>query len=127
MPRCVDYHPVSGIPLHVDFLRVNEDSEVNVTVPIEFINEDKSPGIKKGGILNVVVRNIECRCLLKNIPSKFVLDLSEKEIGDGFFVDDLELHESVVVVSKRSVIATLVGTKDSDSSSSEQSGGGKSK
>ena len=126
LPRSVDFHPVTDKPIHVDFQRVSSDSKVRVHVAIEFINEDKSLGIKKGGVLNVVVHQLECICSADNIPGKISLDLSGKDIGDAFILDDIKLPVGVLAAhpERDHVIATLVGSRasisDEASSSNEQ-------
>ncbi|MDR2074671.1 MAG: 50S ribosomal protein L25/general stress protein Ctc [Holosporales bacterium] len=113
LPRDIDFHPVTDIPIHVDFQRVSEDSKVKIHVSIEFINEDKSIGIKKGGVLNLVVHQLECLCPADNIPEKFVLDLSGKDIGDSFGIDDIKFPSGVTPAhpERDSIIATLVGSR----------------
>jgi large subunit ribosomal protein L25 len=119
IPKRVDFHPVSDRPIHIDFQRVSKDSKVKVQVSIEFENEDKSPGIKKGGVVNVVVHKLECNCSPYSIPEKIVLDLSGKEIGDAFTLADIKLPDGVSPVhsEKDSVIATIVGARTAESES----------
>ncbi|MDR1907702.1 MAG: 50S ribosomal protein L25/general stress protein Ctc [Holosporales bacterium] len=93
LPKSVQYHPVTDLPLHVDFLRVSKDSEIKVKVPIEFINEDKSPAIKLGAILNIVQRYVDVLCSPLSIPEKFEIDLSGAAVGATFSVSDLNIPE----------------------------------
>ena len=113
LPKQVEFDPVSDRPVHVDFLRISKNSKVKVSIAIEFVNEDKSPGIKKGGVVNVVVHKLECFCSPNAIPEKFTLDLTGKDIGDGFALDKLDLPEGVTPVNteRDAVIATIVSAK----------------
>ena len=81
LPKQLQYHPVTDKLIHFDFLRVKEDTKVTVEVPIEFLNQDICPGLKKGGVLNLVRRLIELNCNASNIPDKLQFDLEEKDIG----------------------------------------------
>ena len=110
LPKQLQYHPVSDKLIHFDFLRVQENTKVNVEIPIEFLNQEKCPGLKKGGVLNTVRRLVELSCNANNIPSKLEFDLIESEIGDAVKISNIELPEGVVpTISDRDfVIATLV-------------------
>lgn len=113
LPKSVSCHPVTGKILHVDFMRVSKDKKVKIMIPVETINEDKSPGIKKGGIINLVVHRLECLCVPDAIPEKIVLDLSGKEIGDSFLLEQIELPKGVEAINaiRDSVLATIVVSK----------------
>ena len=80
--KSIQRHKVKHNPIHVDFQRVDEKTRIVISVPVEFTNQELSPGLKQGGILNVVRREIELSCLANNIPEKFVISLEGKEIGD---------------------------------------------
>jgi len=110
LPKQLQYHPVSDKLIHFDFLRVQENTKVNVEIPIEFLNQDKCPGLKKGGVLNTVRRLIELTCNANNIPSKLEFDLIESEIGDAVKISNITLPDGVApTISDRDfVIATLV-------------------
>ena len=110
LPKQLQYHPVSDRLIHFDFLRVQENTKVNVEIPIEFLNQDKCPGLKKGGVLNTVRRLVELTCNANNIPSKLEFDLIASEIGDAVKISNIELPEGVApTISDRDfVIATLV-------------------
>ena len=110
LPKQLQYHPVSDKLIHFDFLRVQENTKVNVEIPIEFLNQDKCPGLKKGGVLNTVRRLIELTCNANNIPSKLEFDLIESEIGDAVKISNIKLPEGVAptIVDRDFVIATLV-------------------
>ena len=110
LPKQLQYHPVSDRLIHFDFLRVQENTKVNVEIPIEFLNQDKCPGLKKGGVLNTVRRLVELTCNANNIPSKLEFDLVSSEIGDAVKISNIKLPEGVApTISDRDfVIATLV-------------------
>ena len=113
LPKQIEFDPVTDRPVHIDFLRVSKNSKVKVSIAIEFVNEDKSPGIKKGGIVNVVVHKLECLCSPESIPEKLTIDLSGKDIGDGFMLDNLALPKGVTPVNaeRDAVIATIVSAR----------------
>ena len=110
LPKQLQYHPVSDKLIHFDFLRVQENTKVNVEIPVEFLNQEKCPGLKKGGVLNTVRRLVELTCNANNIPSKLEFDLIESEIGDAVKISNISLPEGVApTISDRDfVIATLV-------------------
>jgi large subunit ribosomal protein L25 len=93
LPREVQYHPVSDAPLHVDFLRVLPDTRVRVPVPVIFVNHERSPGLHRGGILNVVRHEIELDAPIDAIPDRIVVDLSGLEIGDSIHISAVALPE----------------------------------
>ena len=110
LPRDVQLHPVTDVPEHVDFLRVSAATKVSVEVPVEFIGDDVSPGIKSGGVLNVVRYSVEVSCTPDLIPSNLLLDLSSAEIGDSLHISAVNLPEGVTpTISDRDfTIATIV-------------------
>ena len=95
LPRDVQHDPVSGKALHVDFMRFSAETKVTVEVEVKFINEDKSPGLKKGGVLNVVLHAVELVCKPDSIPASLTVDLAGLELGDVVHVDALSLPEGV--------------------------------
>jgi large subunit ribosomal protein L25 len=95
LPRDVQFDPVTDKPLHVDFMRVTGDSKVVVQVPVEFINEAKSPGLKRGGVLNIVRHEIELRCAVDAIPRTIVIDLEGLDIGDSIHISHVKLPDNV--------------------------------
>lgn len=113
LPKEIEFDPVTEKPIHVDFQRVSKDSKVKVGIAVEFINEDKSPGMKKGGVINFVVHKLECFCPPDSIPEKIVLDLNGKEIGASFLLADIKLPDGVVPVNQErdAVIATIAGAR----------------
>jgi len=110
LPKQLQYHPVTDKLIHFDFLRVKEDTKVTVEIPIEFLNQDVCPGLKKGGVLNLVRRLIELSCYANKIPEKLNFDLKDSEIGDAVKISNIELPEGVnpTITDRDFVIATLV-------------------
>ena len=110
LPRDVQLHPVTDVPEHVDFLRVSASTKISVEVPVEFIGDDVSPGIKGGGVLNVVRYNVEVSCTPNLIPNNLIIDLSNSEIGDSLHISAVNLPEGVTpTISDRDfTIATIV-------------------
>ncbi len=95
LPQDIALHPVNDNAEHIDFLRVNENTKVTIDIPVSFINEESSPGLKRGGILNVTRYNVEVVCPVTNIPEKFDFDLTGLEIGDSIHFSDTQIDESV--------------------------------
>ncbi|MCW5713496.1 MAG: 50S ribosomal protein L25/general stress protein Ctc [Bauldia sp.] len=119
IPRDYQLDPVRDRPLHVDFLRVTKDSLVTVDVPVHFINEAASPGIKRGGVLNVVRHTVEVLCPVDAIPNEFVADLTGLEIGDSLHISKVALPENVrpTIRDRDFTIATIAapaGAKDAE-------------
>ena len=110
LPKQLQYHPVTDKLIHFDFLRVEKDTKVTVEVPVEFLNQDICPGLKKGGVLNLVRRIIELSCNANNIPDKLQFDLEEKDIGDAIKISNIDLPEGVkpTITDRDFVVATLV-------------------
>ena len=96
LPKAVDFHPVTSRPIHVDFLRIGEHTKVTVAVPMRFDNEDASPGLKRGGVLNVVVHELEIVCDAAHIPNEIHVPLDGLEIGDSVHIGQVKLPEGVV-------------------------------
>ncbi len=119
IPRDVQLDPVKDLPIHVDFLRLGKGARITVEVPVEYVGEDKSPGIKRGGVLNIVRHEVEVWCDAANIPEKIVADVSKLEIGDVLHISDVELPEGVTpyITDRDFTLATVAGT------TAEESGG----
>src|SRR3954470_13982005 len=96
LPKAVDFHPVTSRPIHVDFLRIGEHSKVHVNVPVRFDNEEASPGLKRGGVLNVVQHELELICDAAHIPSELHIALDGLEIGDSIHISTVKLPQGVV-------------------------------
>lgn len=94
--RDVQFHPVTDQPIHLDFLRVSADSLLHVKVPVHCVNHDKSPGIKKGGVLNIEHHEIEVTCTPDHIPADYTIDLSGFEVGASVHLKDIALGAGVV-------------------------------
>ena len=112
LPKDFQLDPVKDFPVHVDFLRIGKDTEVNVDVPVHFINEDKSPGIKRGGVLNIVRHEVEFHCPANAIPEFITVDLTGTDIGDSIHISAVQLPAGVKpVISDRDFnIATIDGS-----------------
>ncbi len=95
LPRDLQLHPVSDRPIHVDLLRVSRDTRINVEVPVVFLNEEESPGLKRGGVLNVVRHTVELACQADAIPQQIEIDLTGKDIGDSMHISEVALPEGV--------------------------------
>jgi large subunit ribosomal protein L25 len=91
LPRDIQYHPISDAPLHVDFMRVAAGAQVTVTVPVAFINHERSVGLRRGGILNIVSHGLEMTCSVDNIPERVVVDLDGLDIGDSVHIGAVEM------------------------------------
>jgi len=112
LPKDYQLDPVRDFPMHVDFLRVGKNTIVTVFVPVRFINEEKSPGIKRGGVLNVVRHEVEFYCPATAIPDSITLDLDGKDIGDSLHISAVKLPEGVtpVIADRDFTIATVAGS-----------------
>jgi large subunit ribosomal protein L25 len=91
LPKAIDFHPVSSRPIHVDFLRIGEHTKVTVAVPVRFDNEEASPGLKRGGVLNVVQHELELICDAASIPNEIHISLEGLEIGDAIHISQVKL------------------------------------
>ena len=109
LPKDLQYDPVTDRLIHFDFLRVKDDTKVTVEVPVEFQNQESCPGLKKGGVLNIVRRLIELKCDAIQIPEKLQFDLLESEIGDSIKISNINLPEGVnpTITDRDFVVATL--------------------
>jgi len=95
LPKAVDFHPVTSRPIHVDFLRIGEHTKVTVAVPVRFDNEEESPGLKRGGVLNVVSHELELVCDAASIPNEIHIALDGLDIGDSIHISQVNLPEGV--------------------------------
>src|ERR1700716_1468477 len=112
LPRDVQYHPVTDAPLHIDFLRVGAGAQVTVAVPVVFINHERAPGLRRGGILNIVRHGIEVVCSVDNIPERIVVNLDGLEIGDSIHIGAVEIPEGArpVIHERDFTIATIAAS-----------------
>jgi large subunit ribosomal protein L25 len=109
LPREITYNVVSDEPTHIDFLRVVPGVKIRIEVPVQFINHETSPGLKRGGVLNIVRRRIELRCPSEKIPEVIKIDLDGIDIGESFKISSIKLEEGVTptIIGRDFVIATL--------------------
>jgi len=109
IPRDISFDPLSDEPIHIDFLRIIEGAKLALEIPVKFVNSEKSPGLKKGGVLNIVRRKIELKCPAENIPSELVVDLDNTEIGTSIKISSIKLPENVVptIQGRDFVVATV--------------------
>ena len=109
LPREITYNVISDEPTHIDFLRVVPGVKIRIEVPVQFINHEKSPGLKRGGVLNIVRRKVELKCPSEKIPEAIVIDLDGVEIGESFKISSVKLEEGVLptIQGRDFVIATL--------------------
>ena len=109
LPREIKYHILSDEPTHVDFLRVLPGVNIKIEVPVNFINHEKSPGLKRGGVLNIVRRKVELKCPSEKIPESLTIDLDGIDIGESFKISSVKLDNDVVptIQGRDFVIATL--------------------
>jgi large subunit ribosomal protein L25 len=107
--RDLQVHPVTDVPMHADFLRVTERTRINVDIPVEFANEDASPGLRGGGVLNIVRHTIEVICRAGAIPESFVVDLTGLEVGDSVHISNVDLPDGVAptITDRDFTIATI--------------------
>ena len=110
LPKDVAFHPVSERPLHVDFLRLAKDATVEVAVPVHFVNEEESPGLKRGGVLNIVRHELELVCDANRIPDQIDIDVTGLEVGASIHISAVKLPDgSVSAITDRDfTIATIV-------------------
>ena len=109
LPKNISFDPLSDEPIHIDLLRIVKGAKLILEIPVRFINSEKSPGLKKGGVLNIVRRKIELRCPAENIPSELMVDLNNTEIGTSIKISSIKLPENVVptIQGRDFVIATV--------------------
>ena len=109
LPREITYNVISDEPTHIDFLRVVPGVKIRIEVPVQFINHETSPGLKRGGVLNIVRRKIELKCPSEKIPEAIVINLDGIDIGESFKISSVKLEEGVTptIIGRDFVIATL--------------------
>ncbi len=109
LPRDIKFDILSDEPTHVDFLRIVKGGKVILQIPVKFINSDKSPGLKRGGVLNIVRRKVELKCPTENIPNELIVDLNGVDIGQSFKISAIKLPENVhpTIQGRDFVVATL--------------------
>jgi len=109
LPREITYNVITDEPTHIDFLRVIPGVKIRIEVPVQFINQETSPGLKRGGVLNIVRRKIELKCPSEKIPEAIVINLDGIDIGESFKISSVKLEEDVTptILGRDFVIATL--------------------
>ncbi len=123
LPKDVAFHPVNDRPLHADFLRVSEHATIHVNVPVAFKNEDASPGLKRGGVLNIVRHELEMVCDAAEIPDEIVIDLTGFDVGDTIHISNVTLPKGATsaITDRDYTIATIVAPSALKSSEGETS------
>jgi len=122
LPKDVAFHPVTDRPVHVDFLRLAKGAKVDVQVPVVFTNEEASPGLKKGGVLNVVRHELDLVCEADKIPSEIEVDVTGKDVGDSIHISEVKLPagSESAITDRDFTIATLVAPSALKKSESEE-------
>jgi len=120
--RDVQTHPVTDRPEHADFLRVSSDTEVTVEIPVVFHNEDKSPGLKRGGLLNVVRHTVECFVKANNIPERIDIDLTGTRLGQTIHISHITLPEGAqpTITDRDFTVATIAIPRGVSASDDEE-------
>ena len=110
LPKDVAFHPVNDRPLHVDFLRLAKDAKVHVNVPVHFANEEASPGLKRGGVLNIVRHELDLICAPDSIPEEISIDVTGLEVGDSIHISHVKLPQGAAsaITDRDFTIATIV-------------------
>ncbi len=109
IPRDVAYNVVSEEPIHIDFMRIVSGKKIILEIPVKFINHPESPGLKRGGVLNIVRRKVELKCPAENIPDEIIIDLTGSDIGTSIKISSVKLPESVIptITDRDFVVATV--------------------
>ena len=126
LPRDIQFEPVKDIPIHVDFQRIPSDGRIRVSVPVHFLNEETCPGLKRGGVLNIVRHEVEVMAPADNIPTHFDIDLKEVDIGDSIHISAVALPSNVTptITDRDFTVATLAGSSSSRSGADDADEGG---
>ena len=109
LPKEIVWDPITDEPIHIDFLRIVKGAKVILEIPVKFINIEKSPGLKRGGVLNIVRRKVELKCPAENIPTELVVDLNNLDIGSSIKISSIKLPENVTptIQGRDFVVATV--------------------
>ena len=109
IPRDVAYHVVSEEPMHIDFMRIVSGKKIILEIPVKFINHPDSPGLKRGGVLNIVRRKVELKCPAESIPDEIIVDLAGTDIGTSIKISSVKLPENVIptITDRDFVVATV--------------------
>ncbi len=128
LPRDIQFDPVKDLPIHVDFQRVPGDGTIRVSVPVVFLNEETCPGLKRGGVLNIVRHEVEVNCPADAIPAQLEIDLGEADIGDSIHISAVPLPNGVTptITDRDFTVVTLAGSasarSDADGEDGEEGG-----
>ena len=109
LPREIGYDVLTDDPIHIDFLRITKGAKIIIEIPVKFINNEKSPGLKRGGVLNIVRRKVELKCASENVPNELIVDLEGLEIGTSIKISSISLPENVTptIQGRDFVVATV--------------------
>ena len=109
LPREIVFDTLTDEPIHIDFLKIVSGSKINLEIPVKFINNDKCPGLKRGGVLNIVRRKVELRCPTESIPKELIVDLESLDIGSSIKISFIKLPENVIptITDRDFVVATV--------------------
>ena len=126
LPKDVQFHPVSDRPLHADFLRISEHATIHVNIPVRFVDEETSPGIKRGGVLNIVRHDLDLVVDAANIPEEVVISLSGLDVGASIHISDVTLPQGAEsgITDRDFTIATIVAPSALKSSEGEEAAAG---
>ena len=124
IPRDDQLDPIRDFPVHVDFLRLSKDARITVSIPVVFQNEEESPGLKRGGVLNIVRHDVEVSCLADSIPGSLIVDLTGLEIGDSVHFSVISLPEGVTatITDRDFTVATISGAAPTEEEETEIEG-----
>lgn len=124
LPRDIQFDPVKDLPIHVDFQRVSGDGSIRVAVPVIFLNEETCPGLKRGGVLNIVRHEVELNCPADAIPAQIEVDLVTVDIGDSIHISSVKLPNGVepTITDRDFTIATLAGSASARSDADGEDG-----
>ncbi len=124
LPRDIQFDPVKDLPIHVDFQRVSGGGAIRVSVPVAFLNEEICPGLKRGGVLNIVRHEVELNCPADAIPAQIEIDLSEADIGDSIHISAVKLPNGVTptITDRDFTVVTLAGSASARSDSDGEDG-----
>ncbi len=125
LPKDVALHPVTDRPTHADFFRLSKDAKVEVSIPVVFVNEEASPGLKKGGVLNVVRHELDLICAADKIPGEIEIDVTGKEVGDSLHISEVNLPDGSesAITDRDFTIATVVAPSALKKSEEESADG----
>ena len=110
----IQKHPVSNRPIHADFLRISKNSILTLDIPLQFVGTEVAPGLKKGGVLNVIHRTISVKCKADNIPESFTIDLSKAEIGTSFSASEIKMADGVKLAAHEDFVVVTIVTPQED-------------